>query len=147
MAATVEEKRKLIKRYITPSQYHYVDDIVSWLDAMDDGFRRSWYSATTVITAHELNSDPCVSPLDALSDIIRKYKEQGFTEIPIISWEGIHLTGRFLESEEQFYNRLKELTKAWLTTHEKDEAKIREEIAQHEREIQRLRTQLSDIRE
>ena len=147
MATTVEEKRNLVKCYITPSQYHYVDDIVSWLDAVDDGFRRAWYTATSVITSHELNSDPCVSPLDALSDIIRKHREQGYSEVPLISWEGIHVTGRFLETEEQFYHRLKELIKAWLTTHEMDEAKIREEIAQHEREIQKLRTKLSDIRD
>lgn len=147
MASTVEEKRNLVKRYLRENQYRYVDDIVSWLESIDNGFRRGWYTATATITKDDVNSDPCVSPLNALMDLIQKYKEEGFSEIPIISWEGIHLTGTFLETEEQFLRKIGEYISAWLKTHEKDEGKIREEIAQHEREIRKLRAQLTDIRD
>lgn len=147
MASTVEEKRDLVKRYLREDQYKYVDDIVSWLETIGNGFRRGWYTATATITKDDVNSDPCVSPLNALSDLIQKYKEEGFSEIPIISWEGIHLAGTFLETEEHFFRKIGTYVSAWLKTHEKDEAKIREEIAQHEREIQKLRAQLTDIRD
>lgn len=147
MASTIEEKRNLVKSYLREDQYRYVDDIVSWLETIGNGFRRGWYTATATITKDDVNSDPCVSPLNALMDLIQKYKEEGFTEIPIISWEGIHLKGTFLETEEQFLRKIGEYVAAWLKTHEKDEAKIRDEIAQHEREIQKLRAQLTDIRD
>ena len=146
MASTVEEKRDLVKRYLREDQYKYVDDIVSWLDNIGNGFRRGWYTATATITKDDINSDPCVSPLNALSDLIQKYKEDGFSEIPIISWEGIHLAGTFLETEEHFFHKIGAYVSAWLKTNEKDEAKIKEEIAQHEREIQKLRAQLTDTR-
>lgn len=147
MATTLEEKRDLVKRYLRVDQYRYVDDIVSWLENIDGGFRREWYTDIATITKDDVDSDPCVSPLNALMDLIQKYKEEGFSEISIISWEGIHLKGTFLETEEQFLHRFGEYVSAWLKTHEKDEAKIREEITQHEREIQKLRAQLTDIRD
>lgn len=147
MASTLEEKRDLVKRYLRKDQYRYVDDIISWLETTANGFRLGWYTATATITKDDVNSDPCVSPLNALMDLIQKYKEQGYSEIPLISWEGIHLAGTFLETEEHFLHKIGGYVSAWLKTNEKDEAKIREEIAQHEREIQRLRTQLSDIRD
>lgn len=149
MASTVEEKRNLVKRYLREDQYRYVDDIVGYLDRLEthDNFHRKWFTTYATITKRELYSDPCVAPIDVLADLVQKYKELGYTSDVNISLEGITLTGDFLETEEQFEERIKYKVKAWLSTNEKNEGQIRSEIAEHEKAIQHLRTLLTDIQD
>lgn len=144
---TKEEKRDFIRRFLSESQYYLIDDILQALDSDGEFFNVKYLTQATTITVPELHYDELVCPLDALSDLINKYRSQGYTDIPIISWEGIHLNGTFQESFEQFEDRVEHYVKCWLSKHYMSESEIREKITQHEKAIRELRTRLNDQRD
>ena len=144
---TKEEKLKAIKRFLTEDQYKYAEDILNALDKNGDFFDLKWFTDVVSIPLSELDKDPCVSSIDALSDLLRKYREEGFCEVAAIVFNEIHLKGTFCENHYAFEKRLEHHVKSWARANAKTDAEIREEITQHEREIRKLRAQLTDIRD
>lgn len=144
---TDDDKRSLVKQFLSEGQYRYVDAIVDFIEKIPNGFTSKYYEAVVSITLNELKSDPCVSPVDALSDLLAKYKGMGYYDISSIDWNDIRLTGTFQETTEQFEARIQHDVNCWLSANVKTEAEIKAEIKLHESAIQQLRTQLTDIRD
>ena len=144
---TKDDKRQFIKRFLTEEQYRYVDDILAALDKDDTLFELKYFTDIVAIPLSGLTDDPLVSSIDALSDLLRKYREQGFSEVSSIEWNEIHLRGTFKENDYAFEQRIKYHVQSWINVNEKTDAEIRAEIRKHEDAIQQLRTRLSDIRD
>ena len=144
---TKEEKLKAIKRFLTEDQYKYAEDILNALDKNGDFFDVKWFTDIVSIPLSELDKDPCVSSIDALLDLLTKYREDGFCEVAAIVYNEIHLKGTFRENYYAFEKRLEHHVKSWVRANAKTDAEIREEIQKHELAIQQLRTKLTDIRD
>lgn len=143
-ALTDDNKRSLVKRFLSEEQYRYADAIVNFIEKIPNGFTQNYYEAVVSISLAELQSDPLVSPVDALSDLLAKYKGMGYYDISSIEYNEFRLTGTFQETIEQFEARIKHSVNCWLSANVKTEAEIRTEIQLHESAIQQLKELLTD---